>query len=275
MWKWLSVVLGAIAVLGLAGYWFATGGIPNRNPAAWLTAQLIAHRGRWAEGSARPENSLAAFDEAARNGNAVELDVQLTADGKVVVFHDDDLKRMTGQSGTLSEMSLAELRTVRLLGGEQGIPTLSEALAVIGGRVPVFVEIKNRGSVGALEDEVAREVAAYSGDAAVMSFNPYSLSRVAAAASQIQRGQLSSAFRGEDLPFYQVFLLRNLLMNWTSKPDFIGYDLQALPSLGTRIQRWRGRPLLGWTVEDMDQREAAAEFCDGLICNPGALPASN
>lgn len=271
----MTVLALVIVLVLVAGYWFATGGFPDREPAQWLTAQPIAHRGQWAEGSARPENSLASFDEAANNGNAIELDVQLTADGEVVVFHDDDLERMTDESGAVSDLALGDLRAVRLLGGEEIIPTLAEALALINGRVPVFVEIKNRGVVGVLEDEVAREVAAYDGEAAVISFNPYSLARVAATAPQIPRGQLSSRLRGEDLPFYQVFFLRHLMMNWTSKPDLIAYELCALPSVETTLQRWRGRPLLGWTAKDMQEREAAEEICDAVICDPGALPRSD
>jgi glycerophosphoryl diester phosphodiesterase len=269
--KKLAIILAIIVVVFAAGYWFATGGVPDRDPAAWLDDQPIAHRGNWAEGSERPENSLASFEEAAKNGYAIELDVQLTSDGEVAVFHDASLERMTGADGTIADSTLAELRELRLLGGEEGIPTLAEALDVINGRVPVLVEIKNAGDVGALEDEVARQLSSYAGDVAVMSFNPYSVAEIAEAAPQIQRGQLSTSFEGEDLAFYQIILLRNLLMNWTSQPDFIAYDLLELPSTTTTIQTWRGRLLLGWTAESKEQRASAEEFCDAVICNPGAL----
>jgi glycerophosphoryl diester phosphodiesterase len=261
----------AIVVLAVA-YALATGGVPSRKPAAWLTAQSIAHRGEWSKGPARPENSLAAFDAAARHGFAVELDVQYSADRVPVVIHDEELERMTGEPGRVAELSLDEIASRRLLGGEERIPTLAEALAVIDGRVPVFVEVKNEGEVGPLEDDVALQLAAYDGEAAVMSFNPFSLARVAKGAPEIPRGQLSSAFEGEDLAFYEVFLLRNLLMNWKSRPDFIAYDLAELPSLGTRIQIWRGRPLLGWTATSESERVAGLTLCDAVICDPEALP---
>jgi glycerophosphoryl diester phosphodiesterase len=265
------VALVVLLVLS-AAYWFTTGGFPDRSPAAWLTERVIAHRGAWTEGSLRPENSLAAFEEAARRGYAIELDVQFTVDGQVVVFHDDDLSRMTGLPGALRDATLADVRRARLLGGNETIPTLSDALRVIAGRVPVFVEIKNRGSVGPLEDAVARQISAYSGPAAVMAFNPFSLARIAEHAPHVPRGQLSSALRGEGLRFYEVILLSNLMMNWTSKPDFIGYDLAELPTLGTTLQRWRGRPLVGWTAETDAQRRAAEDSCDAVECGPGALP---
>jgi glycerophosphoryl diester phosphodiesterase len=268
----VMIALGVSAAALVAAFVFATGGTPSRKPPAWLTAQPVAHRGQWTSGPARPENSLPAFDEAADNGFAIELDVQRTSDGRTVVIHDEELEAMTGEPGTVGEVTLAELKQRRLLGGEATIPTLEEALATIGGRVPVFVEIKNPGEVGGLEDDVAEQVAAYDGDAAVMSFNPFSLARVAEAAPEIPRGQLSSAFEGEDLAFYEVFLLRNMLMNWKSRPDFIAYDLAELPSVGTRLQRWRGRPLLGWTAVDEASRVAAEQLADAVIADPDALP---
>jgi len=268
----LSIVLGITAAALVAGYAFATGGKPPRDPAAWLTARLIAHRGQWTSGPSRPENSLAAFDEAARNGFAVELDVQSSGDGNAVVVHDYELEALTGEPGKVIDLTLAQIKERRLLGGEETIPTLEEALALIGGRVPVFVEIKNEGEVGALEDDVAAQLAEYTGEAAVMSFNPYSLARVAEAAPEIPRGQLSGSLEGADLAFYEAFLLRNMLMNWTSKPDFVAYELTELPSLGTRLQQWRGRPLFGWTAEDEAERIDAEAVVDAVIADPAALP---
>jgi glycerophosphoryl diester phosphodiesterase len=265
-----AIVVGIIALLLVGAYWFGTGGPSRRAPAEWLTGQPIAHRGQWTAGPDRPENSLAAFGEAASNGFAVELDAQLTADGHVVVFHDGDLKRMTGATGAVSEKSLAELQDLRLLGGDETIPTLAEVFALIDGRVPVFVEIKNPGKVGALEDTVAREVAAYDGEATIMSFNPFSMARVAAAEPEIPRGQVASALKDSGRAFYEVFLLRYLLMNWESKPDYIAYDLNELPSTTTKIQQWRGRPLIGWAANSTKEREAAEEICDAVEFNPRA-----
>ncbi len=269
---WLMLTLAGVVIALATGYWYATGGIPDRDPAPWLTAQTIAHRGQWAEGSLRPENSLAAFDEAANNGLAIELDVQLTSDNQVVVFHDDDLDRMTSETGAVSQMPLTALRKTHLLGGDERIPTLHEALELVSGRVPVFVEIKNRGTVGTLEDKVAREVAGYDGMVSIISFNPYSLARVGQAEPAIPRGQLSGTLSDEGLAFYEAFLLRNLMMNWTSEPDFIAYELEGLPNVDTRLQQWRGRPLIGWTAETLEDRAAAEEICDAVICDPGALP---
>lgn len=272
MKRWLLVALAVIAVALVGAYWLLTGGLPDREPAAWLTKRAIAHRGEWLADPLRPENSLEAFKAAARNGHAIELDAQLSADGQVVVMHDYELDSMTGETGAVASRTLAELEAIPLSGGPQTIPSLRRALEAVDGRVPIFIEIKNEGEVGRLEDEVARLLDGYEGEVAVMSFNPYSLARFAETAPSIPRGQLSSALRDEDLAFYEVFLLRNLMMNWVSKPDFIAYDLAELPGMTTRIQRWRGRPLMGWTAKTPAERDAAAEFCDAVICDPEALP---
>jgi len=264
----IAIILGIVVVVLLVGYWLATGGLPKREPAAWLSARPIAHRGQWTDGPERPENSLAAFAEAARNGYAVELDAQLSADGQVVVFHDDDLERMTGVSGALGDRTLAQLQDLRLLGGKETIPTLAQVFELVDGRVPVFVEIKNPGKVGALEDKVAGEVAAYDGEATIMSFNPFSMARVAATEPAIPRGQVASALKDSGRAFYEVFLLRYLLMNWKSKPDYIAYDIQELPSTTTKIQQWRGRPLIGWVANSAQELQTAEEFCDTVEFNP-------
>lgn len=267
-----GLIVSAVVILALvAAHWFLTGGMPGRKPAKWLTAESIAHKGLWADGAERPENSLAAFAAAADAGHPIELDTQLSADGHVVVFHDYELERMTGAVGKLSEKPLADLQKLRLGGGRESIPTLKQVFELVDGRVPLFVEVKNEGDVGKLEDAVARELTAYDGRVAVMSFNPNSLARVAKSAPEIQRGQLSGAFREDDLALYKKFVLSRLLMNWTSKPDFIAYEIAELPTAGTRIQKWRGRPLLGWTAETRAERERAAKYCDAVICDEAAL----
>lgn len=255
-------------------YWWATGGIPARTgESPWLTSSPFAHRGLHTEGPEAPENSLAAFERAVAAGLGFELDVQLTADNQVVVMHDPDLERMTGDSRLIADVTLEELEPLKLNGGEQGVPTLAEALAVADGRVPVLVEIKNGGTVGEFEDAVAKEVAAYEGDVAIISFNPYSLGRLNKTQPDIVRGQLASRLTIEGLEAWKRTLLSNLLMNWTSKPDFIAYEISALPSTTTSIQKWRDRPLLGWTPTTEEERSAALRSCDNVICDPGALGA--
>lgn len=121
---------------------------------AWerLFGPPIAHRGLWSP-DGPPENSLGAFQAACAGDYGIELDVQLSADGEAMVFHDALLKRMTGREGRLADHTAGDLRQMRLAGGDETIPTLAEALTEVGRRAMVHIEIKDslRGgwSVGA------------------------------------------------------------------------------------------------------------------------------
>ena len=134
----------------------------------------VAHRGLWRP-HGPPENSLAAFQAACAAGYGIELDVQLSADGEAVVFHDDKLARMTGTTGRLRDRTAADLAELRLAGSDEGIPTLLETLALVGHRAMVHVELKTPyGEVGPLEQRVHEVIADHNGPLCVIGFNPYS-----------------------------------------------------------------------------------------------------
>ena len=92
-----------------------------------------AHRGLHTRDSSIPENSLPAFRLAAEKGYAAELDVRLTADGIPVVFHDESLRRMTGDRRNLKDITLERLQDLKLLETQEKVPTLQEVLGVIEG----------------------------------------------------------------------------------------------------------------------------------------------
>lgn len=264
-----SVVVGVLALYLIASV-LASGGNSGRPAPPWLTKTPFAHRGLH-DSVARPENSLAAFAAAVQAGYGVELDVHLSSDGTVVVFHDHNLMRMTGDPREVADVTARELAGLSLAGTAERIPTLSQALETIDGRVPLIIEIKNPGEVGDLEDAVAREISGYRGDVAVMSFNPFTVSRIRQVSPQTVRGQLAGPLKGEDLPFYQKIVLRNLWMNRTSRPDFVAYDLRGMPSWITFVQRLRSTPLLVWTADNPGDVEKARKLADNLIANPGGL----
>ncbi len=232
----------------------------------WLTKIPIAHRGLHNE--KYPENSLAAFLNAADRGFAIELDVRGLDDGTVVVFHDEGLSRMTGTDGYLSNLKHEDIKGLKLLKSDQGIPLLSEVLAAISGRVPLLIEIKNTNKVGSLEQSIIKILDGYKGDVAVQSFNPYSMEYFKKNAPHILRGQLSSLYKNSDLSRAKKFFLKRLMMNKFSKPDFIAYDFTALPN------RWVtrcGLPVLAWTVRSFADYDLVMEFCDNIIFE-GFLP---
>lgn len=231
----------------------------------WMLNRAIAHRGLHS-GVDVPENSMSAFAAAIDHNYPIELDVHLLADGHVIVFHDMDLERMTGVKGAIADQTLATLTSLRLLQTDQHIPTLAEALKFINGQVPVLIEIKNCGKVGPLESALLHLLDGYAGDFAVQSFNPYSLAWFKKHASHITRGQLASNFKGMDFAWGLKLILGNLLLNWASAPDFIAYDINALPNWPTTIAKQIfKRPLLAWTVRNPSERQHALEYADNII----------
>jgi glycerophosphoryl diester phosphodiesterase len=163
---------------------------------------VIAHRG---DSAHRPENTLASFQSAVEIGAAlVEFDVQLTRDGHVVVIHDPTVDRTTNGRGAVGAMTLAELRKLSAgypsrfgsdYAGER-IPTLTEALSFLRGRVRAMIEIKadsvNDDELGGIEartiDEVRRQGMA--ADLALVSFDTRALRRCRDLAPEIVRGHL-------------------------------------------------------------------------------------
>ena len=159
----------------------------------------IAHRGLHDRGIGRIENSLSAVAAAAAAGYAIEIDVQCSSDGQAVVFHDDTLDRLTGETGAVAARTAAELAGIALTGATDTIPALPQVLSAVAGRVPLLVEIKDRSGTlsetdGRLEAAVASALADYAGPVAVMSFNPHSVARMAALAPGLPRGLTTSAF---------------------------------------------------------------------------------
>jgi glycerophosphoryl diester phosphodiesterase len=231
----------------------------------WITQRPIAHRGLH-RGREIPENSMAAFEAAIAANHPIELDIQFLADGHIAVFHDKDLERLTGQSGSIAEQTIYSLSKFHLLGTDQTIPSLPEALALINSQVPVLVELKNEGQVGPLESALHQVLKDYRGEVAIQAFNPFSLQWFKKNAPAIPRGQLSGNFKGESLAWHNKLLLSNLLMNWASDPQFIAYDLRALPSLPTTINRQLFKtPLLAWTVRSTAERNQALKLADNYI----------
>lgn len=239
----------------------------------WLTARPIAHRALHDLELGRPENSLPAVAAAIAGRFAIELDLQLSADGEVIVFHDDDLDRLTAGTGPVRTRRAAELRTMTLSGTQFRIPTLAEVLAMVGGRVPLVLELKSdwrRPADPALVTAVGERLASYSGPAALMSFDPEIVAQVRRLVPGRPRGIVAD--RAEDPADYpglserERFSLRHLTHAIRTRPDFVAYDVHALPMPGPTMLRQRfGRPLLTWTVRTAEDRERARHHADQMI----------
>jgi len=235
---------------------------------AWdlLFAPPIAHRGLWSP-DGPPENSLGAFQAACAAGYGVELDVQLSADGEAMVFHDEDLARLTGVSGRIGERTAADLAELRLNGTDERIPTLPETLALIGRRALVHVELKTPfGRVGPLEQRVHEILIDHSGPVCVIGFNPYSHAWFAERFPNVLRGLDSYSWeRAPHMNEAQRKSFANLEHVSIARPHFLALGLDMLPSAKAAQLRAEGLPVIAWTVRSPEQWEAVREGCDNLI----------
>ncbi len=219
---------------------------------------------------------MRAFFAAAERGYAIELDVRLSADDEVIVFHDATTDRCTGTSGRVDRMSLAQLRELRLLGTDERIPTLAEVLERIAGRVPLLIEIK-REKKGAppFEDRVWSQLRNYAGEYAVQSFHPACVGWFRKHAPSVTAGLLSASYQESDLPGWQRFVLRNLLLAPALRPSFIAYEINSLPCLPVTLAREVLRvPILAWTIRTEEELRRARKHADNVIfenVDPGPI----
>ncbi|HEY5704254.1 MAG TPA: glycerophosphodiester phosphodiesterase family protein [Terrimicrobiaceae bacterium] len=231
---------------------------------AWLVATPIAHRGLHDE--THPENSLSAIEAALQRGFPVEIDVQVSADGRAVVFHDWNLLRLTGFDARVKMTSSAEIAKLRIEGGSERIPLLEDVLDLIGGRQGVIIEIKNRKRPCALEQEVSRILRDYPGDAVIHSFNPFSLGWFRSNHPSLCRGQISCSFDTDDMAGWKKIILANYGMNWMSRPQFISHHWKQLPAIVPwLLRRVLGMPLLAWTVRSVGEQDAALRYSDNFF----------
>ncbi|MFV0466428.1 MAG: glycerophosphodiester phosphodiesterase family protein [Lachnospiraceae bacterium] len=235
---------------------------------------FYAHRGLHDNHSSAPENSFSAFQKAVDAGYGIELDVQLTKDNKVVVFHDESLKRMCEKPGKIRNFTYEELCDLLLLNSDQGIPLLRDVLSVVDGRIPLIVEIKIHEKVGTVCAKVNDELKDYRGPYVVESFHPLAVAWYRMNCPHIIRGQLASNFmHSKNLGIWPVyFVVQNLLSNFIAKPHFISYDCRYRNALSFLICRKLFHTLsVAWTVKDQKTLNSCRELFD-LFIFEGFIP---
>ena len=235
---------------------------------AWLRDTPLAHRGL--HDPALPENSLAAFRAAAEAGYGVELDVMLAGDGTPVVVHDAVLLRTTGHALRVADLALADLQRLPLLTADgdattEAVPTLAEALAVIGDH-PVMVEIKSRRlRAGRLEEAVAEALDAHPGRACIASFNPTTVRWFRRHRPETVRVLTATADADPRLPAVVRRRLAEIRDVAAVDPHAVSYDLAGLPNAATDAWRAAGGALVTWTVRSQDELTRARGVADNLI----------
>ena len=232
---------------------------PRRPDPLWPGPKGFAHRGLH-RGSDFPENSLIAFAAALEFGAGIECDLRLTADDRVVVVHDADAKRICGSTLRIGASTLAELGRLRV--GEGPIPTLESLLHLVGGRVPLLLEVKFQDDVWRWAPALKRALGDYSGPFGIMSFY--------ARIPRILKTNLPEVHRGLVIRDRWSAWRRWWAM-WLADPQFIAVETAALGK--PWVERARHRmPVYTWTVRTAEQRRQAEVHADAAIWENDGRP---
>ena len=223
--------------------------------------KIISHRGIH-DNKKVYENTLEAFELAIKKDYIIELDIHLTKDKKIVVFHDDNTKRITGIDKIVEQSTYQELNNQDII----YIPLLEEVLNLVKGQVPLLIELKQLYKVGELEDNLMTILKNYQGNYAVQSFNPKVLYYFKKNYPYVLRGQLSCNYKNKQLPFYQKILLKHMLLNPITKPNFISYKYNELSLIKLNKYHKNNIPVLGWTVTNKEDYNYYIKYYDNLIC---------
>lgn len=261
---WIAIaILVVLTTLWLALIMPARSAKAQRAP---FQNRMFAHRGLFSADQSVPENSIPAFRAAVEADYGVELDVQLTRDGRVVVFHDDDLLRACGVDARVDAYTFEELQSFPLFGTAERIPLFTDVLATIGGRIPMIVELKSGGDWKALCPKTLELLSAYRGDYCVESFHPMLVRWFYLHAPQILRGQLTEAARysRKGMPLYQAILMSRLLVNILVHPQFIAYRIGP-KCLSARLCEALGAMRVAWTAHPDDDQAHLKRINDAII----------
>lgn len=239
-------------------------------PQDFLAAPL-AHRGLHDRAAGVVENSRDAFEAAIAAGYGIELDVQLSADGHAMVFHDYDLARLTGQHGVVQQTRADALCKMQLTDSANMIETLPAILDQIAGRVPLLIELKDQDgamgrNIGVLEEKVAAALKGYVGPAALMSFNPHSTRKMHELCPDLACGIVTSSYDVADWPLPKAVCdhLRDIPDFDSSGASFISHEVADLDRPRVAELRAQGAAILCWTVRSQAQAEAALRVAQNI-----------
>ena len=257
-----GLFLGAAAAVALPVLLSAPGRVSKEQKAPFL-GWNFAHRGLHRADRSVPENSLEASRLAGEAGYGAELDVQLSKDGQVVVFHDDTLDRVCSVHGRVDAFTYEELRQMSLCGTEQHIPLFSRVLEVFGGRGPLIVELKTGPRNRELCEKTLALLEGYRGAVCIESFDPRIVAWFRRHAPRLLRGQLAAPmeeYTKDGRGKAQAFILSRCLLNVLSRPQFIAYKIGPRPLI-VRLSELLGALKFGWTSHGQENEAGR----DGVI----------
>lgn len=225
-----------------------------------LIKKPFAHRGL--HNDSFPENSLPAFENAVQNRYGIELDVHLMKDGRLVVFHDDELERMTEKEGFVKELTRDMLSEYKLKDTTYCIPTLKAALDLVKGRVPLLIELKVERNVKKIAKAFVNECEKYNGEVFVQSFHPFVLRKLYKLAPRYKRGQLSSFFEQNEISYFKRFIIKRLWLLKYCHVNFVSYNHKNLPN---KFCKKCKLPIFAYTVRTEEEQKRLSDCSDNFI----------
>ena len=269
---WILLAVAILLAAWLVSLYLVCPGRRSKDMEKYKSVKF-AHRGL--HDGEKAENSMSAFAAAKEMGFGIELDVRLSKDGELVVFHDDNLSRVVGKEGKVIDFTAQELAEMSLLGTSDGIPTLREVLDLIDGAIPLLIEIKMSGDETGIAEKLIEVIDGYKGDFIVESFNPIALKILKKERPDIMRGILSAVYM--DNPKYKgkllYRLLQNLQLNFLMRPDFIAYEKNGYKVPNLRfLRRNFNTPLIAWTIKSQQEENEAIGHGFDTVIFEGYIP---
>lgn len=262
----MIIVLIVIIILILLYLYMIKPKTSSKNAMKEYEKVYIAHRGLF-NNIDIPENSLIAFKKAVLGNYGIELDVQLTSDNKLVVFHDVSLKRMCGVDKKLTDCAYGELLQYNLLNTNEKIPLFIDVLKVLKKDTPLIIEIKPEGRVIETVKDVVEVMKNYDGLFNIESFNPKVVYYLRRNEPSIIRGQLSfNYFKDSKHNFFLKLCLTYLLTNFLTRPDYIAYNHKDAGNLSFRLcsKLFKGE-CVAWTIKSQTELENAGRYYKQFI----------
>lgn len=263
------IVCGVLLLLFALYLFFAFPQKAEKTKRAPYQNRYFAHRGLFNnKGELPPENTLEGFDAACRAGFGSELDVQFTSDGELIVFHDNDYKRACGVDKKVWDVTLAEAQSFKLFERDFKAPLFSEMLKTVDGRTPLIIEIKAEERDNQTYYELCRrvneELADYKGEYCIESFNPFVVRWWRKNRPDVVRGQLLTHDYPETMPGIVRFMLKNLLLDFMGRPNFVAYNCVSRPR-ALDLNRKLGAMSVMWTVKSAADAERLEKNNDAII----------
>lgn len=233
----------------------------NSSKNIFKKSYIIAHRGIYNNQKVY-ENTLESFSLAIQKEFIIELDIRLTKDHQIVVFHDSNTKRITKQNKIVEKSTYKELNNQNII----HIPLFEEVLSLVNGKVPLLIEIKPTEKTGELETKLMELLKNYKGQYAIQSFSPKVLYWFKRNYPNILRGQLSKQYKKAKISPLKKLILSNMLLNTITKPHFISYKYNELSP--TQINKYKKKNihLIGWTITNEKEFNHYKKHYDNLIC---------